>query len=424
MRALRHLILAAWTAAAAVAGPQPTGASAESCRVCHQEIYQQWKHSWHSRSTRNRNFTLAFDRWVKDGKPSAACLSCHAPASIWETPPPHPAGLVVREHRGANRPRARHLETHFGDELVTIIAHPAGPTQGTMGKRSGDSSEGLRERAWADRAALTDLDIPHPGPDHRVDRSSREELAEALLRHPEPRTSHIGEGVNCQSCHLHTETIRRPGAAPVSQEFFVGPYDTQATHPTRREGLMKTVKACVSCHGQPNATCQKQVQSLELSPLKAKVVCQSCHMPTTDGKLVQWINFDALPTRKVADHSFPGVHDPNTLRSAIVVEAEVVEGRVVIGLLNRGSGHQVPASPWRKLIALVQVFDATGREIYRKRDGFFQERGNAIEPLCRANISFNKRANHASVKVTLYYRFYPNQPDLDADKIVERTFAL
>ena len=147
-------------------------------------------------------------------------------------------------------------------------------------------------------------------------------------------------------------------------------------------------------------------------------------MPTKDGKLVQWINFEGLPTRKVADHSFPGVHDPNTLRSAIVVETEVVEGMVVISLVNKGSGHQVPASPWRKLIALVQVFDATGREIYRKRDGFFQERGNAIPPLSRATISFMKRANHASVKVTLYYRFYPNQNDLDADKIVEKSFAL
>lgn len=413
MRPSRLLFLAALSAAAAVAAPHPTGDSAESCRVCHLELYTQWKQSWHSRSTQNRNFTIAFDRWVKDGKPSASCLSCHAPASIFETPPLQAPGLVIREHRGSGRPgRARHLETHRGDELVTVHAHPAGPGAGD------------HDQAWADRESLTDLSIPAPGPDRRTDQTSRDELNESLLRQPEARSDHVGEGVNCQSCHLKIETIRRPGADPVKQEFFLGPYDTNATHPTRREPAMKTVRACVSCHGQPEATCQKQVQSLELSPLKSKVVCQSCHMPAKDGKLVQWINFDSLPTRKVADHSFPGVHDPNTLRSAIVVETEVVEGLVVVGLVNRGSGHQVPASPWRKLIALVQVFDATGREIYRKRDGFFQERGNAIAPLSRANISFMKRSNHASVKVTLFYRFYPNQPDLDADRIVERTFAL
>lgn len=408
MHSARHFILAALTAVAAVAAPHPTGQTAESCRVCHQEIYNQWKASWHSRSTQNRNFTAALDRWVKEDKPASLCLSCHAPSSIWETPAPRAEGLVVRQHRGGER------GGRTVDETVSIDLHPVGPTV----------DDGTHQRAWADRAALTDLEIPRGGPDRRTDTTSREDMAAALLRMPEPRPDNIGEGVNCQACHLRIEQIRRPGAKPVNQEFFVGPYDSNATHPTKREGAMKTIKACVSCHGQQRASCQKQVQSLELSPLKSKVVCQSCHMPTTDGKLVQWINFDALPTRKIGDHSFPGVHDPNTLRSAIVVETEVVEGRVVINLVNRGSGHQVPASPWRKLIALVQVFDATGREIYRKRDGYFQERNNAIEPLGHASISFNKRANHASVKVTLYYRFYPNQPDLDADKIVERTFAL
>lgn len=411
MRSVRHLILAALTATAVCADPHSAAGSAESCRVCHQEIYNQWKQSWHSRSTQNKNFTLALDRWTKEGKPASMCLSCHAPASIWETPPEGKDGLVLRQHLGANRPGKRGR----GDETVTLSTSPAGPTV--------NSGEG-HARAWRDRESLTDLSIPDGPSDRRITINSAREMQEALLRQPQARLDHVGEGVNCQSCHLRIEEIRRPGADPVRQEFFVGPYEVNATHPSKREGSMKTVKACVSCHGQERATCQKQVQSLELSPLKSKVVCQSCHMPQTDGKLVQWINFEGLPTRKIGDHSFPGVHDPNTLRSAIAIETEVVEGRVVINLFNKGSGHQVPASPWRKLIALVQVFDATGREIYRKRDGYFQERGNAIEPLQRASISFNKRANHASVKVTLYYRFYPNQPDLDADKIAERSFAL
>jgi hypothetical protein len=147
-------------------------------------------------------------------------------------------------------------------------------------------------------------------------------------------------------------------------------------------------------------------------------------MPVRDGKLVQWINFDGLPTRKVASHRFPGVHDPDTVQSAIRIEVEIVEGMVVVALANRGSGHQVPASPWRKLIALVQVHDATGREVLRKRDGFFQERRNAIAPGGREVITFTKRGNHAQVKVTLFYRFYPNQPDSEAERIAVRTIAL
>lgn len=402
---MRALLLAALTATAALASP-----GAESCRVCHLDIYNEWRESWHARSTQNKNFTIAFDRWTKEGNAASACLSCHAPASIFDTPAPRPPGLIVRTHRGG-----RAIETHGGDELVTLHAAPVGPGGG------GDPI--ARHRAWNDRKALSDP-LAEPASRVRIDTGRREDQLASMLRQPRPRSDRLGEGVNCQSCHLTVEPVARPGADVAWQEYFVGPYEVNSTHPSRREPAMKTTRACVSCHGQPWSTCQKQVQSLELSPMKTKAVCQGCHMPVRDAKLVQWINFDALPTRKVASHAFPGVHDPNTLRSAIAVETEVVEGRVVIGLVNRGSGHQVPASPWRKLIALVQVFDATGREIYRKRDGFFQERSNAIAPGERANISFNKRANHASVKVTLYYRFYPNQPDLDADKIAERSFAL
>jgi hypothetical protein len=165
------------------------------------------------------------------------------------------------------------------------------------------------------------------------------------------------------------------------------------------------------------------VQGWELSGLKTKAVCQSCHMPAKGGKLVEWINYD-VPTRKVASHAFPGVHDPDLLASALAVELEVAERQVVVRIRNTGSGHQIPASPWRKLIADVEALDAIGRIVFAKRDGYFHERSNEIWPDRPGVISFAQRAPFARVRVTLRYRFYLNQPDDEAAKVLVREFLL
>jgi hypothetical protein len=394
---------------APVASGGAGGASAESCRVCHSKIYAEWKQSWHARSTQNRNFTIALDRWVKEGRSPGACFSCHAPAPIFTTPiPVDPDRPTARPHLGPYRPgtpppNADADATVAVERTVELI--PPGPGNGR--------GPGARERAWADRAAMSTVDdLVRPAPRPPALREHpRSFLAQAMVRQPLPRTGNLQEGVNCQSCHEAEGGV------------MIGPYDVGSPHRSQKELSIKTLRACVSCHGQPHSPCQKQVQSYELSAVKTKVICQSCHMPLRDDRLAEWINFD-LPIRRVASHAWPGVHDPGTLASAIRPEVEIVDGLVVVSLTNRGAGHHVPASPWRKLIALVQVYDAMGREVYRKRDGFFQERGNAIPALGRETITFLRRANHASVKVTLHYRFYPNQPDLEAARVFEGTFAL
>lgn len=376
-------LLAGVTLFAGLVGPTFGAQSAEKCRVCHLEIYREWRESWHSRSTQNRNFTNALQRWEADGNPGQVCMSCHAPKPIYQTPPSRKGVKVVQPP-----PRTR------ADRLAK------------------------RQKAWDERDDLTEI-APDPSKTVRTREQAldaRKDLVEALTRLPEPRASNLGEGVTCVSCHEVKDDRNEP--------VMVGPYGVSAPHDTFKDPSLKTVRACIACHGQLHQPCQKQVQDWELSSLKTKVICQSCHMPVKDSKLVQWINFDSLPVRRVASHSFPGAHDPKTVQSAIRIEVEVVEGMVVVGLSNRGTGHRVPGSPWRKLIALVQVFDAQGREVLRKRDGFFHERSNAIPPLGREVITFTKRGNHAQVKVSLFYRFYPNQPDAEADRMAVQTFAL
>lgn len=312
-------------ASAVGAGPHRTtppfldGPSADQCRVCHREIWEEWRTSHHALSATNRNFQVALQNWVREeGHGPEECLDCHGPRPV----------------------------------LVT-----------------------------------------------------------GLTTKPIARAGLIGEGVNCVVCHMDGEGR------------IHGPYEVDAPHPSVANRTLRTVKACVSCHGQTRAPCGKQVQSWELSGLKTKAVCQSCHMPARQGPLVQWINF-SVPTRRVTSHAFPGVHDARFLAGALSVEMEVADERVVIHIRNTGAAHSVPASPWRKLIAQVEVTDQLGRTVMRKRDGYFHSRHNAIVPDAPATITFTRHAPMARVKVTLRFRYHPGQTDDEAAVILEREFGL
>ena len=58
-------------------------ASAETCRPCHTEIYQQWRSSFHSQSAVDPVFWRLFQQAVRDtgSRASALCLTCHAPVA-------------------------------------------------------------------------------------------------------------------------------------------------------------------------------------------------------------------------------------------------------------------------------------------------------------------------------------------------------
>src|SRR5262249_26673511 len=58
---------------------------AEECAVCHQEIYQQWRTSWHAQATIDPFFREMLGQADKDlrahGKTAAFCMTCHAPVA-------------------------------------------------------------------------------------------------------------------------------------------------------------------------------------------------------------------------------------------------------------------------------------------------------------------------------------------------------
>jgi len=58
-------------------------ASAETCKPCHTEIYQQWRMSFHSQAATDSLFWRLFQQAVRDvgSRASAFCLTCHAPVA-------------------------------------------------------------------------------------------------------------------------------------------------------------------------------------------------------------------------------------------------------------------------------------------------------------------------------------------------------
>jgi len=58
-------------------------ASAETCKPCHTEIYQQWRTSFHSQAATDSLFWQLFQQAVRDvgSRASALCLTCHAPVA-------------------------------------------------------------------------------------------------------------------------------------------------------------------------------------------------------------------------------------------------------------------------------------------------------------------------------------------------------
>lgn len=68
------------------AADRPVFASAAECGSCHQEIYAEWKASWHGQAMTDPHFLR-----LSEGLKQEECIRCHAPVPLremdnWETP--------------------------------------------------------------------------------------------------------------------------------------------------------------------------------------------------------------------------------------------------------------------------------------------------------------------------------------------------
>ena len=175
------------------------------------------------------------------------------------------------------------------------------------------------------------------------------------------------EGVTCDFCH----SVRSIGTDAKSPFILdVGQVKTgplrnaqPTTHQARYSEAFSSSALCNPCHQFTNDRGLDVLSTYaewQASPYPARAVtCQSCHMRTTGGKVVD-PKVLRVASSTVNLHEMPGGHSVNELNRAI--QAQISSERrgdtidVTVQVTNRGAGHRVPTgSPLRSIYLLVQV---------------------------------------------------------------------
>jgi hypothetical protein len=155
-------------------------------------------------------------------------------------------------------------------------------------------------------------------------------------------------GVGCAGCHVRGWTRRGPPNVAPSLLPIAG-------YPLEPLALYERGDFCLPCHqlpprsavgGRPLLNTYKEW--LEGPYMRRGVQCQHCHMPNRE-------------------HTFLGVHDPETFRQGVALTATArAEGgvvTVVAELANVGAGHDLPTTPTPAAWISIQLLDHRGRPI-------------------------------------------------------------
>lgn len=196
-----------------------------------------------------------------------------------------------------------------------------------------------------------------PGLAAQMDGLPPEEVASCLRCHA-PLAEQLtderlrGSGVGCAGCHVRG--WKRTGPPNVAPSLLPLP-----GYPLQTLELYERGDFCLPCHqlppriavnGKPLLNTYKEW--LEGPYMRRGVQCQHCHMPNRE-------------------HTFLGVHDPDTFRQGIALTATArAQGGVVTviaELANVGAGHYLPTTPTPAAWMKIRLLDKAARPI----DGAF-----------------------------------------------------
>lgn len=159
------------------------------------------------------------------------------------------------------------------------------------------------------------------------------------------------QGINCAGCHVRGWQRLGPPRLPGSGLLALPGY------PAAEAAIYERADMCLGCHQLPprNAIAGKPLLNtyrewLEGPYMRRGVQCQHCHMPNRE-------------------HSWKGVHDPETFRQGIAVEA--IAGRspdtgtvsVRARVTNVGAGHYLPTTSTPAAWLGIELVDRQGRPI-------------------------------------------------------------
>lgn len=157
------------------------------------------------------------------------------------------------------------------------------------------------------------------------------------------------EGLTCAACHVRGWTRHGPQTVDASLLPLDG-------YPTAPLALYERSDFCLPCHqleprsavdGRPLLDTYREW--LAGPYMRRGVQCQHCHMPNRE-------------------HTFKGVHDPDTFRQGIAVEAITARGATGVvsvraRVRNVGAGHYLPTTPTPAAWLRIELVDATGAPI-------------------------------------------------------------
>jgi len=187
------------------------------------------------------------------------------------------------------------------------------------------------------------------------------------------------EGITCDYCHSVQDVTTTGGNPKARVEFTTvksGPYKDAVSpaHGTRYSAVHTSSMICVTCHEYANS--QGFAVLTTYSEWKATSYgmneqgCQSCHMYSVQGKVVDPRVLKSDATLNL--HEIPGGHSIQQLNKAIKASVSSVRDgdqvRVVVKLTNQGAGHYVPTgSPLRQLILEVNADSYSGQHFSEQR---------------------------------------------------------
>tara|TARA_R110002126_G_scaffold289079_1_gene443537 strand:+ start:1190 stop:2575 length:1386 start_codon:yes stop_codon:yes gene_type:complete len=278
----------------------------ESCKGCHAQIYDDWKDSFHAKSTTSpafRGMFTIFD-FSTQGKAPQECLNCHSAESKYN-----------KNYQ----------------ELRQAILDDQPNTPGTTCA----ACHGITE--------VDDVpDLLVPVTNHPV----------TLPAHNVEKGELFKKSVMCSSCHDYNN------AHAVQGDWRKGVPCCDTNRDFRRTEMAKRGVTCQSCHMadglDKNPTAWKDTLT-ESSSLKQAVM--------------RWLNLEQYTEDKtLKGHRFPGSHDAPMLKSAFDIQLETVrEGYTVSAemAIKNLTGHSIPngCPPRARIFLKVWLEDSDGFEI-------------------------------------------------------------
>jgi len=290
--------------------------SAQQCRLCHMEIYEQWQGSMHAKSTALSDpIHRAFYKKVvgdptkegvkmKNGK-YPICLQCHAPNAAQD-----------KKTKLDSKPA-------YSEGVNCLVCHRLKKFKGTR-KADGKLRLGLQAYETAEKCQ---------GPSGFISSLTADGST--------PETAN-------DSDKKENPHIQKPYVSNEEVEEMMLPLDANPN-------LLKTSDACLGCHDTRNnshgvplcATGDEYVAG------KTFVTCQSCHMPIANG---------------FANHSMGGGHDISVLKRALILKLDTKKSADNITTsvsLHNQQPHKLPTgAPFRNMSLRITAYNIEGKLLW------------------------------------------------------------